>query len=146
MMARQYYATEGGELRVIGTTAGTGEKPKAQYSADETFTGEYWADDKPIYRRTFDLKFTDSTAALQALDGSGTIDSVVRSEVCCLLTSGSRVLGPVYYGGADPATLAFIVQVVVDSGKRLGVWRNIIDSGYLNYVYRVTAWYTKTTD
>jgi hypothetical protein len=145
-MARQLDILADGTPVETGTTQSIATPVKNEYTDVEAFTGEYWIDGKPIYRRTFIKTFAETGAVTEVLDGSGIISDIVKSEVTFHYTSGFSVIGQIYYITADPTTLAFIIQVTANNNHNITIWRNVVNSGYLNGVYTITAYYTKTTD
>jgi hypothetical protein len=125
------------------------DEPNGSYSLDEVKTAETWIDGKPIYKRTFTGTGPTSVGTFinDLLIPPGTIDTLTRSE-------------PVYSaGGYD-----FVDKILVDNttgaivgtmrtmkhsntGIQFGIWlASGVNALYAGGVYKVTVWYTKTTD
>jgi hypothetical protein len=114
------------------------------YFDTETAVG-WWRDGRPVYARTFQKTFSATGPVLDILDNSGNIDLIVDENITYKDSSPWSVTGKIYYGGADYSKLAYIVQVT-SNGNNINVWRNVVDSGYLDGVFYITAYYVKTTD
>jgi hypothetical protein len=112
-----------------------------------------WIDGKPIYKRTFEQRFsTPGVDTAVMLSTTGDAKHIVRYEVVFYWdtipdsdqgdwsSSDNK-----YHISSDPARQAFILEVTT-AQHNIRLMRNILDERYLNVTHYITVWYTKTTD
>jgi hypothetical protein len=145
-MARQLDILADGTPVDTGTTQSIARPEKLQYSDAEVFTGEYWIDGKPIYRRTFTV--TGPSAAgtnIAPIIGAG-YDTVVRYEAICDRPSGPTT-GPTYYGTTGVLRWDVSLDVVMPATQlKCDIVLDASATDYASYPFIITAYYTKTTD
>jgi hypothetical protein len=114
------------------------------YFDTETVVGR-WRDGRPVYARTFQKTFSATGPVMDVLDSCGNIDLIVGQDVTYRSVSAWSVNGQIYYGGADPSNLAYIMEVT-SNNYNINVWRNVVNSGYLGGVFYITAFYVKFSE
>jgi hypothetical protein len=123
-MARQLEIQSNGEAVVSATSAGKGGVVKDQYTTTEQFTGKYWIDGKPIYRRVFDGTYWGNLNGLAA--GASVnenlntlipnINKVITNNLLISVTEMSDP-GPI---GAPTTSLGGIANLVLTTWNQVG--------------------------
>lgn len=109
----------------------------SKYSLEEEFTGDYWINGKPIYRKTINC-------ALTINDSSKAIDTNIKNMEWCIYAYGmalfnETILLPLNFQNSDGWNSFHI------TGK--GAKIQLQNSGtYPTTTSYITLYYTKTTD
>lgn len=111
-------------------------RDKSQYSTDEQFTGEYWIDGKPLYRRVY--------SATGTFTGNITLDANINCSTLtmCRMSEVYKISTGAYIGRTDYyANNARGYTLLTLNTSRLEIQSNVSITGYT-----VVVEYTKTTD
>jgi hypothetical protein len=86
-MPEHLYIDDTGAPHVIGGST----FPNNDYSTTETFTGGFWADGRPIYRRVFTGTITAAAGAQHNISGTFDVSRIIRSGGMLALPTGEYV-------------------------------------------------------
>jgi hypothetical protein len=115
------------------------------YFDAETVVGR-WRDGRPVYARTFQKTFPTAGRVSEVLeDSGGNIDLIVNQDITYKHPNSWSTTGQIYYGGADPDGLDYILQITSNTNN-LYIHRNLVDSAYTQGVFYITAYYVKIAD
>lgn len=102
------------------------------YSAEEQFTGKYWIDGKPIYRKCYSGQVTETTQTISHGLGSTVRDVIDIKAV--IKTQGLFMPSGYYYDNTHN------VSIYVNAGNF------VLVNTYTGGEYKIVFEYTKTTD
>ena len=113
-------------------------EPTDKYSTTEHFTGKYWIDGKPIYRKVLQgtLPNTASTPEIGTIANFGTLVSARFIQ-----RGGSFAVDGAIYSGADTSKIN--VGFVMDTGRVM--YKSTVPS-YFGYTVDAIIEYTKSTN
>ena len=111
-------------------------KDRSQYSTDEQFTGEYWIDGKPLYRKVYEVTTPSSTGTATILETIGNEKTVIKVEGSIVLTNASIPIN--FYQSSSVYSDAF-----TGNGN---LYMTIGPSTYAGKSAVIILEYTKTTD
>ncbi len=116
----------------------SGDRKIEQYSTDEQFTGKYWINGKPIYRKVLQgtLPNTASTPEIGTIANFGTLVSARFIQ-----RGGSFASDGAIYSGTDTSKIN--IGFVMDTGRVM--YKSIVPS-YYGYKVDAIIEYTKTTN
>lgn len=129
------------ELIIYDVSASDTKKIKVQnlvgsYSTDETFTGKYWIDGKPIYRKVIDFGALPNTTEKTVNHNISNLDTLIKME--CIAKSASGAMNIPYINISDSSASVSIFYNTTNIAIR---------TGYDRSAYRaiVILEYTKTS-
>lgn len=111
------------------------------YSTNETFTGKYWIDGKPIYRKAIEITDTNASASnwkeytYTTLGLPSTIELCMFPEAYTQITQANKLYTESFYSNGSR------VQTAPADSKV-----NVLGNGATYSKYIIIAEYTKTTD
>lgn len=107
------------------------EVDTCHYSTEETFTGMYWIDGKPIYRKVIDCGYLVNASTKTVVHNISNIDSVISSIGNCKNSAGNCVQIP------------NMETTIAVNKTNVSIYTS---SSYSNYYCYMIIEYTKTTD